>query len=208
MYPHLCEAVEKGGLGFDLRQASNAPDLFRELVLGGNWGGRWVGWCFFFLVGGVGGLWRGPLVCWVCLVWLIWLFGWSAWLDFDWLVLCPFACFLVFLFFFFVFFFFSFYIFDWTSLPFGIGQEMFSVLDVSGAESAAGRDEEWSMKKIVDYMSEVGRAFLTGGPGCLESAESLAVHKYRVPQYVSWWFLFEPGPCQTHFCLGGGQRKL
>ncbi|CAK9035203.1 unnamed protein product [Durusdinium trenchii] len=36
MYPHLCEAVEDGGLGFDLRQASNAPDLFRELVLGGR----------------------------------------------------------------------------------------------------------------------------------------------------------------------------
>jgi len=36
MYPHLCEAIADGGLGFDLRQASNAPDLFRELVLGGR----------------------------------------------------------------------------------------------------------------------------------------------------------------------------
>lgn len=35
MYPHLCGAVADGGLGFDLRQTSNAPDLWRELVLGG-----------------------------------------------------------------------------------------------------------------------------------------------------------------------------
>jgi len=32
MYPHLCDSVEEGGLGFDYRQASNAPSLYRELV--------------------------------------------------------------------------------------------------------------------------------------------------------------------------------
>ncbi|CAJ1334735.1 unnamed protein product [Effrenium voratum] len=34
MYTHLCEKIEDGGLGFDIRQACNAPNLFRELMLG------------------------------------------------------------------------------------------------------------------------------------------------------------------------------
>ncbi|CAE8610854.1 unnamed protein product [Polarella glacialis] len=34
MFPNVCEPVSKGGLGFDMRQASAAPQLFRKLVTG------------------------------------------------------------------------------------------------------------------------------------------------------------------------------
>ena len=56
MYTHLCEKIEDGGLGFDIRQAGelvqcsssqpkpyeacNAPNLFRELMLGCGSPGR------------------------------------------------------------------------------------------------------------------------------------------------------------------------